>query len=312
MAVTDEAARAAAYLTLAEVCFILGLRNTRLAPELGRPDLFLEASRAARSAHRYGLATLLDSISRIHRAAAENRLFALVSLAENLPKLQDEVEPWLRVEIDARAGAWMQELEAALFNGHNASVLINLLPPFYQALRVQDAGARTQRLQQRAIQLLIKEKQFAEALAALRALPERQPKLEAVCHEGLADFRSAAECHMAAGNLKEAVNCYRSIPDLDASLKLLSEIGDHPAAESLQWMARVRQLMAERPEKFNRTMVAAEKKLLQEMLERGLGVTRRKPAERKTTKPAARKVATKTPAPRGRPRKKLADDADIF
>lgn len=309
MAVTDESARNAAYLTLAEVCFVLGLRNTRLAPELGRPDLFLEASRAARGAQRYGLASLLDAISRIHRST-ENRIFALVSLAEILPRLQEDLEPWLRVELDARAGAWMQELEAALFNGHNASVLIKLLPPFYEALRVPDSAARTQRLQQRAIQLLIKDKQFAGALAALRALSDRQPKLEAVCYEGLGDFRSAAECHIAAGNLKDALNCYRSIPDLEASLKLLQEVGDHPAAESLQWMDRVRQLMAERPEKFNRTMVAAEKKLLQDILERGLGVARRKPAERKTAAPAAKKTAAKkSPAPRGRPRKMPADDS---
>jgi hypothetical protein len=34
---------------------------------------------------------------------------------------------------------------------------------------------------------------------------------------------------------------------------------------------------ARRPENFNRTMTAAEKKLLEAMLERGLGVQRRKP-----------------------------------
>src|SRR4029077_9783539 len=71
--VTDEAARVAAYLTLAEVCFILGLRNARLAPELGRPDLFSEAYRAAISARRIGLAAIMDVIGRVHRAVAENR-----------------------------------------------------------------------------------------------------------------------------------------------------------------------------------------------------------------------------------------------
>jgi hypothetical protein len=311
MAVTDEAARQAAYLTLAEVCFILALRNTRLPSELGRPDLFLEASRAARSARRYRLASTLDSVSRVHRAAAENRLQALVELADALPRSQDEIEPWLRIELDARAKAWMEELEAALFNGHNASVLIKLLPPFYEALSVPDRVARTQRLQQRAIQLFVKDKQFAVALAALKALPESQPKLEAVCYEGLGDFRNAAESHMAAGNLKEALSCYRSIPDLEAALKLVGRIGDHPAAESLQWMARVQQLMAERPEKFNKTMVTAEKKLLQDMLERGLGVARRKPAAKKAAvrKPASKKAA----APRRRvSRKPAADDSPHF
>ena len=89
-------------------------------------------------------------------------------MAQILPRHKDEIEPWLLVELGARSKAWIEELEAALFNGHNAAVLIKLLPPFYEALDVPDRPARTERLQQRAIQLLIKDKQFAAALAALR------------------------------------------------------------------------------------------------------------------------------------------------
>jgi hypothetical protein len=298
-AVTDEAARAAAFLTLAEVCFVLALRNRRLAPELGRPDLFVEAHRAALSARRFGLATMIEVIGRIQRGIAENRLNALVEFTQILPLHKDQVEPWLRVELDARSNAWTEELEAALFTGHNAAVLIRMLPPFYAALDVPDRLARTQRIQQRAIQLLIKDKLFRQALAALRELPERQPKQEAVCHEGLGDFRSAAECHREAGELKEALNCYRSIPDLDAALKLLGEIGEHPAGESLEWFSRLRQLVAERPEKFTKMVTPAEKKLLEEMLERALGVTRRKAAPRKAVKKkptAPRKQVRKTEA----------------
>jgi hypothetical protein len=59
----------------------------------------------------------------------------------------------------------------------------------------------------------------------------------------LGDFRSAAECHLVAGNLKEALTCYRSIPDLEAAPKLLGEMGEHPAAESLQWISRLKQLV---------------------------------------------------------------------
>jgi hypothetical protein len=288
-AVSDEAARDAAYFTLAEVCFTLGLRNTRLAAELGRPDLFVEARRAAASARRFGLAAIIDAIGRVHRATVDNRLPALVDLAHVFPRNKDQIEPWLLVELGAKSKSWMEELESALFNGHNAAVLIQLLPPFYEALDVPDRTARTERLQQRAIQLLIKDKQFASALAALRALQVRQPKLEAVCHEGMGDFRSAAECHLTVGNLKEALNCYRSIPDLETALKLVAEIGEHPAAESLQWISRLQQLMAERPEKFARVVTAAEKKLLEELLERGLGVSRRKPAQ-------AKRAKNKTPA----------------
>lgn len=98
----------------------------------------------------------------------------------------------------------MDELEGALFNGNNAAVLIKVLPPFYDARDLPNQAARVPRLQQRAIQLLIKDKQYVMALSALRSLPERQPKLEATCHEGMGDFRNAAECHFVAGNPKEA------------------------------------------------------------------------------------------------------------
>ena len=305
-AVTDEAARDAAFLTLAEICFTLGLRNTRLPAELGRPDLFVEARRAAASARRFGLATIIEAIGRVHRVTAENRLSALVEFAQTLPLHRGQIEPWLLLELGAKCKPWMEELESALFNGHNAAVLIKLIPPFYEALEVPDRTARTERLQQRAIQLLIKDKQFAPALAALRASQERQPKIEAVCHEGMSDFRSAAECHLMAGNPKEALNCYRSIPDLETALKLVAEIGEHPAAESLQWISRLQQLMAERPEKFTKVVTPAEKKLLQELLERGLGVSRRKPAP---PKPATNKV---TVARRRIPRKTKPDDEAFF
>jgi len=279
-AVIDQAARDSAYLTLAEICFTLGLRNSRLAPELGRPDLFGEARTAAGNARRHGLAAIIRAVEHVHRASVENRLQALGELAHVLPTCRGEIEPWLLVELGAKSREWVETLEGALFSGHNAAVLIKVLPPFYEALGLPDRTARIQRLQQRAIQVLIKDKQFAPALAALRAVPERQPKLEAVCHEGLGDLRSAAECHRAAGNLKEALNCYRSIPDLQAALTLLREMSDHPATPSLEWVAKLQALIAERPEKFTKVVTPAEKKLLEELLERSLGVKRRKPVPR--------------------------------
>lgn len=294
VAVTDEAARHAAYLTLTEVCFTLGLRDVRLPAELGRPDLFEEASRAARIARRFGLALIIEAIGRVHRAGPESRLFALTELAQVIPTYKSEIEPWLLVEIGAKANAWIETLEAAVFNGRNAGILVGVLPPFYEALNLVDSAARAQRLRERAIQLLIKDKQFASALAAVRALPERQPKLEAICQEGLGEFRTAAECYVAAGNLKEALNCYRSVPDLKAAMKLAEEVG-HPAAESLKWVSRVQELVAERPEKFTKMVTPAEKKALEELLEQALGVARRKPAPRKTTAKKAVGAKKRTP-----------------
>jgi hypothetical protein len=126
----------------------------------------------------------------------------------------------------------------------------------------------------------------------------------------IGDFRSAAECHMASGNLKEALTCYRSFPDLEAALKLVGEIGDHPAAESLRWISELRQLVNQRPEKFTKVIMPGEKQLLEEILERSLGVCRRKPAARK---PAVRKAIKKTAArPQRRATRTTKADDDLF
>jgi hypothetical protein len=309
-AISDEAARAAAYLTLSEVCFTLALRNVRLSPELGRPDLFSEAKLAATAARRYGLAMVIGAIGKAHRASPGDRLQALADLAESFARDKNQLEPWVLVEVGAKSQTWVEELEAGVFNGHNAGVLIKLIPPFYAAIDLPNRVERTQKLQQRAIQLLLKEKLYGTALPLLRELPEPQPKLEALCHEGLNDFRSAAECYRSAGDLKEALRCYRSIPDMEAALKLVREIGDHPALESLEWVEKLQHLVAQRPDKFNKVMTAAEKKILEELLERSLGVARKKPATKKAT--TKKTSAKKTPAPRKRVAKKQYDDNDLF
>ena len=290
-AVIDETARRTAYLTLAEVCFTLGIRNTKLSAELGRPDLFDEAHRACMNASRYSLASLILKMGYLHRATAENRLQGLVDLANQLPNHKREFEPWLHLEIANKSHAWAEELEAAIYNGHNAEILVKILPPFYEALDLPDRETRTQRTRKRAIQLLVKDKKFAPALAVLHSLPERQPALEATCHEGLGDLNKAAECHQLAGNLKDALQCYRSIPNFEAALKLVAEIGEHPAADSLRWLSELQELVNRRPDKFTKVVTPAEKKLLEEVLERSLGVTRRKPVPKKA-------ATKKTAAPR--------------
>jgi hypothetical protein len=291
VAVTDEATRDAVYLTLAEICFTLGIRNTRLAPELGRPDPFYEACRAAYSARCYGLGAIINAVGRVHRAGHETRIHALVQLAQVLPESKTEIEPWLLMEIAPKTNTWVEELESGLLGSHNAEMLFDLLPPLFEVLDLPDRIGRVQRIQQSAIHMLITERKFAPALAALGTLAERPAKLEAICREGLGDFRGAAQCHMATGNLKEALTCYRSVPDLEAALKLVSEVGEYPAAESLQWISRLQQLVAERPEKFTKMVTPAEKKLLEDLLEKALGVSRRKAAPRPGIKkaPASRK-----------------------
>jgi len=292
-AIHDETVRKAAHLTLAEICFALASRHTKLAPELGRPDLFYEAVAAANHAQRLGLASIIRVLAGFYRGEEDERLQSLAELAEVLPRHKDEVESWLQVELSARSREWVETLEDALFDGRNAATLIRLLPPFYEALGLADRAARTERLRQRAIQLLIRDKRFASALDALRASPERQPKLEAVCLEGLGDFRGAAECYRMAGQLKEALNCYRAVPDLESALRVVRELGEHPAASSLEWMAQLQELVSKRPDKFTKVVTQAEKKILEELLERALGVQRRK-------RPAAQSRPKKVGAPRKR------------
>lgn len=293
-AVEDQAARDAAQLGLAEICFALGIRNARLAPELGRPDAFIEAKNAAAQARRPGLATLIEMVGQVHRATPENRLQPLVRMAQALPEHKSEIEPWLEVEMSARSKDWVEELETAVFNGHNASILVKILPPFYEALGLADGAARSARLRQRAVQLFLKEKQFAAALSELKNIPERQPKLEAACHQGLGDYQTAAACYLLAGDREEALRCYRMAPDLAAALRLAGEMGGHPALESLEWIAKLQKLVAERPEKFSKVVTAEEKKALETLLEQALGVRRprrlvKKAAPKKSVVPRKRR-----------------------
>jgi hypothetical protein len=61
-------------------------------------------------------------------------------------------------------------------------------------------------------------------------------------------------------------------------------------------------IVAERPQNFTKTVTAAEKKLLQELLEKALGVSR--------PKAALRRVARKFAAPRRRVPGKFRGDAN--
>jgi hypothetical protein len=294
-AVTDQTTRDAAYLTLAEICFLLGIRHTRLAAELGRPDLLEEAARAAVQARRHGLAAVIRAINRVDRTLPMDRLPLLAELALVLAQHKSELGGWLLLEIGPESRKWIQTLEeAATVSGRNAAMLIKLLPPFYEALGVADRAEREERLRKVALRSLIGDKLFRDALEVLKAFPLRAPDLEAECHEGLGDLRAAAECYRAGGNLQKALHCYREVPDFHAALGLVRELGDHPAGPALEWMANLRALVAERPEKFTKLVTPAEKKLLEEVLEEALGVKRRK---RAAAKPVRRKAA----AARGRP-----------
>jgi tetratricopeptide (TPR) repeat protein len=291
-AVHDDALRRAARLTLAEVCFCLAFRNVSLAPELGRPDLFGEAATAAAAAGRFGLATVLGDVASVSHAPSNEHTGRLGRLAQSFTAHVADLEPWLLLEIGARTTAWVEELEAALPAGDNALILPRILRPFYAALRLPDADSRAARLEERAIRLLVKNRRHKEALALLAQLGHPKPELEAECLEAVGEYRRAAEIFRSLGDLKRALDCYRAVPDFDAAITLIRELGAHPAAESYEWLERLRRVLAERPPNFNRAMQASEKQILQTLLEQALGVARRTPVPRRKA-PAKRPARTR-------------------
>ena len=226
-----------------------------------------------------------------------------------LTDAREELPAWLIVEITPRAGFWLDELDHHLGAGDNPLLAQEILPPFFDALGFPDAKARKDRLAQRAVQILMRGRRYEQALSILERLPEAKPKLVAECCEETGRMAKAASIWLELGERDRALKCYRSIPDFAVALNLVRQIDGHAARPSLEWVAELDAVLARRPENFNRTMTPAERKLLEAMLERGLGVQRRKPAVKKKTPTAgAKKTAPRKPRAVGRERGSLRAD----
>ncbi len=144
--ITDPAARNAAYLMLAEVCFQLGFRNKNLSPELGRLDLYEHASEAARNAHRFLLANAIQMIGAAERSQGLDRLNRIATAIQEITAARDQLPAWLIVEITPRAAFWLDELDRHIEAGDNPILAQEILPPFYDVLGFPDAEVRKNRL----------------------------------------------------------------------------------------------------------------------------------------------------------------------
>ena len=300
--ITDRATRIAAHLTVTEVCFKLAFRGKRLSDELGKPDLYWQASEAARGALLFGLANSVHAIGAIERDHSPERLNKIASMAQTVAGAREELPAWLIVEIAPRVDGWLAELDRSMEVGDNAVIAYSILPPFFDALGMPDAQARKDRLAQRAVRILMKLKKHAKALEILKGLPATEANRKAIaeCNEESGDFARAAEEYLALGEKERALRCFRSAPDFANALALVRQLESHPARESLEWLAELESLLGRRPENFNRVMTAPEKKVLEAMLERGLGVQRKKPAAKRAApkQPAAKKAVAKKSAPK--------------
>ena len=295
LAVTDGPAREAAYMTLAEVCFQLAFRKQSLSPELGRPDLYQQAADAARSARKFLLANAMHAIGVVDRGNRVEHLNHIGNVVQLISEAREELPAWFIVEVTGRADVWLEEMDRNLEAGDNPLLAQRMLPPFFDALRLPDAPGRKDRLAQRCVQILMKSRRYPQALTIIQSLPEAKPKLAAECYEGSGQFDKAAAIYLQLGDREKALKCFRSAPDFESALKLVRQMEAHPARAPLEWLGELDALLARRPENFNRAMTPPEKKLLEAMLERGLGVQRKKPAVKKAP-PAVRKTA-----PRKRP-----------
>ena len=303
-AVQDPLTRKTAHLTLAEVCFTLAMRKVKLAPELGNPPLLNEASLAGTHADEPALASFSFALARHSKYTDADELNSSVELMRQFPSLAPTLPPWVLIELGSEPQRWIERLEAVQHLGTNAAICVRVLPPFFKALGLPDATERTAKLQNRAVELLVKSRHFKEALPILAALPERNYKLEAICHEGSNDFAAAAEAHQAAGNFDAAIDAYRRVPNLSKTLAAMTlSKKPHAAAPALEWITAMQSLAAKRPDNFNRVVKPEEKKLLEQLLESSLGVQRKAPAAKKAAakKTAAKKAAAKKALPRKMP-----------
>ena len=313
----DLMARRTAYLTLSEVCFQLAFRGKTLSAELGSPNLYGQASDAARAAMQFDLAAAIRAIAEAEPKGPDRRERVMEAI-ESVSITAEEMPSWLIVEITPRAEEWLAEVDRNIEAGDNVLTANLILPGFFELLNLPDAEARKERLAQRSVRILMKARKYAHALPVLRELPQTDAnrKLTAECQEESGQFTAAAATYLALGEKEKALRCFRSVPDFEAALGLVREMEDHPARGSLEWLAELGVILGRRPENFNRVMTAPEKKLLEALLERGLGVQRQKPAVKKAagkkagaTKPAAAKTAPAKKAAEPAAKKRAAEPA---
>jgi hypothetical protein len=293
-AVADQTVRDSAHLTLTQVSFSLAVRGTRLAAELGQPDLFQEALDGARMAARLSLYTAINAVQTLQSTFRAEVLFTLMKAMASAPQ---QFEPWFAMEISSGATGILEHVEECAANPLTAATMIDVLPDVYKLFGVVDAEERIHAHRQKAVRALFEAKMYGPALHIIEQDPASPPSLRADCYELMGRHAEAAELFRGLGKLKEALRNYRSIPDFDKALELMEEIGgEAAAAESLEWVQDLRKVLKKRPQNLLRVATAAEKKYLNALFEEQLDGPRVKKAAVK--RKVVRKTAAKAPGKR--------------
>ena len=287
--VHDPALRRSAHLTCIEIAFCLAIRGEKLSPQLGAHDLWARAIHMSDELGDRMLRDRLFSVHRLHTKQVANDLEFILHL---LALVEDKLEPWIRLEVQPQVANWAAKLESLVKDPAYAEKAAGVLPDLYRVFDFPDAEERTRKIRLAAIEALLPTAFAERAIRLLDLVPDADPLLRARAVRFSGKFTEAAEMFVAAGSLQDALECYRNIPDFEKSLEIAKQLGNVPAAESLLWLDRMKKLAGERPPEFQKVILPAEKKMLEELLEAALGVTRRKPA--------ARKAPAKKAAPRKR------------
>ncbi len=293
--VSDPVARQSAHLTLCQVAFTMAMRRVSLPAEIGRVDLFVQASGSAAHAGRQRLSSLITVIGEHERNYGNQKWGTLFRMMYSLSSQAKELEPWFVQELQPRMQGWTQAVEEGVDT--SPKMVLSVLSDLYPVFMPLDAAARSARLREQVLRSMLRNQDFGAALDLLRDSADPDPLLVAECHSGLGQYEAAAAEYLKAGRSEDALHCYRQIPDFDRALEMLERLPKHPALQSLLWLRQMRDLAAARPPEFGKTVLPKEKKLLEQILESSLGATRKKPAAKRATVPKkAPKASDRGPA----------------
>jgi hypothetical protein len=272
--ILDNTVRDSVELTVAQVAFTLALRGTRLAEELLGPDLLSEASVSAEVAGRPALA---DAIYKLKRLRQRYSADAAIALLKDVDAAPEQFEPWFAMELSTHARDILLSLEQSAGDISSYAEVMPMLPAAYKLYGVVDAEERLSNHGRQAIQRLMASGAFAAAMPLIEEDPDSTPELKAQCLEGMGRHAEAAGVFRSQGKLKDALRNYRSIPDVEKALALMREMGgEETNAEALEWIAELKQLLAQRPANLLGATTAAEKEFLTALFEQQLDGTRGK------------------------------------
>ena len=176
------------------------------------------------------------AIGAAERTHGIERVNCIAQAIQQVVEAREQLPAWLIVELASRAPAWLEELDRHFDAGDNPLLAQRILPPFFDALGFPDAQARKDRLAQRAVQILMKNRRHAQALIILEGWPQAKPKLVAECYEETGQFAKAAAIYLELEERDKALKCYPIGPRFRGG-RGLSTADGRPRGASLARMA---------------------------------------------------------------------------